>query len=199
MKILITVIFLFGALGLTAQTYEESILAYQDTLNMEFANPDESPLTPKALKKFKGLKFFPINEKYRVIAKVKRTPEAQPFQMKTSTSRLADYRKFADLVFEIDGESFSLEVYQNLRMLDDPEYHDYLFLPFTDLTNGESSYGGGRYISLSIPDGETMEIDFNKAYNPYCAYSSRYSCPIVPRQNRLLTNIEAGVKKPKKK
>jgi uncharacterized protein (DUF1684 family) len=70
-----------------------------------------------------------------------------------------------------------------------------LFLPFLDNTNGDTTYGGGRYIDLRIPEGDTIEIDFNKAYNPYCAYNSRYSCPIVPRENYLDTNIEAGVKK----
>ena len=82
--------------------------------------------------------------------------------------------------------------------MQDEEYKDYLFLPFLDDTNGEGSYGGGRYIDLRIPDSDTMIIDFNTAYNPYCAYNDRYSCPIVPRQNYLDVAIEAGVKAFKK-
>ena len=74
------------------------------------------------------------------------------------------------------------------------KYRDYLFLPFTDNTNGEQTYTGGRYIDLSIPDGDTIVVDFNKAYNPYCAYNKKYSCPIVPSVNNLDTEIRAGVK-----
>ena len=73
-------------------------------------------------------------------------------------------------------------------------YEDYLFLPFLDDTNGEESYGGGRYIDCRIPEGDTIEIDFNKAYNPYCAYNENYSCPIVPRENYLAIEVKAGVK-----
>ena len=70
---------------------------------------------------------------------------------------------------------------------------DYLFLPFIDDTNGEESYGGGRYIDLRIPEGDTIVIDFNKSYNPYCAYNDKYSCPIVPRINYLALEVRAGV------
>ena len=79
------------------------------------------------------------------------------------------------------------------------EYKDYLFFPFTDLTNGEESYSGGRYIDLHIPEGEEIVIDFNKAYNPYCAYASGFSCPIVPKENHLSLRITAGIKYQQKK
>ena len=81
-----------------------------------------------------------------------------------------------------------------MELLDDEEFVDYLFLPFTDLTNGEATYAGGRYIDLAIPDGDTLIIDFNKSYNPYCAYNKKYSCPIVPKVNHLEIDINAGVK-----
>ena len=71
---------------------------------------------------------------------------------------------------------------------------DHLFLPFTDNTNGVETYGGGRYIDLKIPAGNTINIDFNKAYNPYCAYSDKYSCPIPPPENHLDIEIKAGIK-----
>ena len=73
-------------------------------------------------------------------------------------------------------------------------YEDYLFLPYTDLTSGDGSYGGGKYLDLKTPEGNTIIIDFNKAYNPYCAYSHRYSCPVPPEENDLLVRIEAGVR-----
>jgi len=74
------------------------------------------------------------------------------------------------------------------------EYRDYLFLPFTDLTNGEQTYMGGRYLDLSIPEGDTIVLDFNRAYNPYCVYNKKYSCPLVPPVNALNTKISAGIK-----
>jgi uncharacterized protein (DUF1684 family) len=76
------------------------------------------------------------------------------------------------------------------------EYKKYLFIPFRDLTSGKESYGGGRYIDTEIPAGETLILDFNRAYNPYCAYSHRYSCPIPPEENTLKVEIRAGEKVP---
>ena len=85
-------------------------------------------------------------------------------------------------------------MYQSFPVSQDPEYIDYLFLPFTDLTSGDGSYGGGRFLDTTIPKGDTIVLDFNKAYNPYCAYNSAYSCPIPPKENDLLVRVEAGVK-----
>lgn len=171
---------------------------FQKKMNSEFKDASTSPLKTKDLKKFKGLEFFKFDSAYVVKAILKRTPNEKPFEMKTTTSRLPRYVKYAVLEFELKGESFKLDIFQNLNLMDDPEYVDYLFLPFLDETNGESSYGGGRYIELRIPEGDEILIDFNKAYNPYCAYNEKYSCPIVPRQNYLRTKVEAGVKAFKK-
>jgi uncharacterized protein (DUF1684 family) len=171
---------------------------FQKKMNSEFKDASTSPLKTKDLKKFKGLEFFKFDSAYVVKAILKRTPNEKPFEMKTTTSRLPRYVKYAVLEFELKGESFKLDIFQNLNLMDDPEYVDYLFLPFLDETNGESSYGGGRYIELRISEGDEILIDFNKAYNPYCAYNEKYSCPIVPRQNYLRTKVEAGVKAFKK-
>lgn len=171
---------------------------FQKKMNSEFKDASTSPLKTKDLKKFKGLEFFKFDSAYVVKAILKRTPNEKPFEMKTTTSRLPRYVKYAVLEFKLKGESFKLDIFQNLNLMDDPEYVDYLFLPFLDETNGESSYGGGRYIELRIPEGDEIFIDFNKAYNPYCAYNEKYSCPIVPRQNYLRTKVEAGVKAFKK-
>lgn len=196
-NLLLISIGLILSLGSNAQDttdYVTSIKTYQEELNTEFRNPDESPLEKKDLKKFTELQFWPIDEKYRVTAKVILAEERVPFNMPTTIPRKAIYWKYADLVFDIDGQTYSLEVYQSESSLNSEEYKDYLFLPFSDLTSGNGSYGGGRYVSLRLPEGVAIEIDFNKAYNPYCAYSSRFSCPLVPRVNRLTTRVEAGVK-----
>ena len=91
-----------------------------------------------------------------------------------------------------------MNLYQSLDLKKIEEYKDALFLPFTDLTSGVDSYGGGKYIDLKIPQGTTITIDFNRAYNPYCAYNHKYSCPIPPQENDLAIEIRAGVKKFKK-
>jgi uncharacterized protein len=162
----------------------------------EFANPESSILSENDLASFHGLSYFPISEKYRVaVKKVKKFKRKKVFEMTTTTDRRPLYRPFAVLFFEIDGIPCQLTVYQNLELMKKPGYEDYLFIPFTDLTSGDESYGGGRYLDFRISDLKEMRIDFNKAYNPYCAYNPKYSCPIPPSENALNVRIEAGVKK----
>ena len=177
-----------------AQEIPQSSKAFQEELNKQYGDPEESPLTKKDLKEFKGLPFFPIDNKYKVSASFKKTNNSKPFQMKTTTERLPTYKKFGEASFELEGKNYTLSIYQNLELKEKEEYKDYLFLPFTDATNGNDSYGGGRFLDLKIPDGNTIEIDFNKAYNPYCAYNYAYSCPVPPKENDLNVRIEAGVK-----
>jgi uncharacterized protein (DUF1684 family) len=171
---------------------------WQKKMNADFKDATKSPLKDSDRKKFKGLEFFKFDSIYMVKASLMRTPEAKPFKMKTTTERLPDYVKYGVVSFELNGEKHKLNIYQNLGLLEKPGYEDYLFLPFLDNTNGEESYGGGRYVEARIPEGNEVLIDFNTSYNPYCAYNEKYSCPIVPRENTLNTRIEAGVKAFKK-
>lgn len=168
---------------------------FQKNLNEEYLDPDESPLNKDDLKDFKSLDFFPINEKFVVSARFIRSENEQVFKMKTSTERLPEYIKFGELHFVLEGKDLKLNVYQNVDLIKKTGFEDYLFLPFSDLTSGKESYIGGRYIDLQIPKSSTMILDFNTAYNPYCAYNHLYSCPIVPLENDLNVAIEAGVKK----
>jgi len=193
-RILILLAFLQLSI-INAQTYEDTILEFQKDLNEEYKNPDESPLKKKDLKRFKGHKFFPIDEKYKVIANFERTKDADPFLMKTTTNRRPKYEVYGVATFQLDGKEYQLNIYQSHKLRETDEYKNYLFLPFTDLTNGDKTYGGGRFIDLEIPDGDSITIDFNKAYNPYCAYNAKYSCPIPPEENDLDIHILAGIKK----
>ncbi len=180
---------------------EDSLITsadFQQHLNEEFATKKTTPLTEEDLQTFKGLEFFEVNEKYIIEATFVRTTSASPFVMPTTTERKPIYVKYGELKFSLNGEEFTLNVYQSQRLLSDPKYKDYLFIPFTDLTNGESTYAGGRYLDFKIPTSSTVVIDFNRAYNPYCAYNAIYSCPIPPEENNLPIKIEAGVKKYKK-
>jgi len=176
----------------------KSILEHQKKMNAEYKDPEESPLPDKYRKNFDGLDFFAPDTNLVVTAKFVPAMHAEPFLMPTTTDRTPEYKLFGTAYFHLGGKEYSLEVYQNQQLKLEAEYRDYLFLPFLDETNGKESYAGGRYIDLSIPDGNTIEIDFNKAYNPYCAYSKRFSCPIVPVVNTLNIPIKAGVKKFKK-
>lgn len=168
---------------------------FQRSLNAEFKDASKSPLTEADRKEFEGLDFFKYDSTYVVQALFTRTENEQPFKMKTTTDRQPEYVKYGFVEFFLKGEIYQLNVYQGLDLKTEDGYEDYLFLPFLDETNGLESYGGGRYIDLRIPTGNTITIDFNSAYNPYCAYNHKYSCPLVPRENYLKTRIEAGVKK----
>ena len=171
---------------------------WQREMNADFKDATKSPLTEKDRATFSGLDFFKYDSTYVVTATLKLTPEAKKFKMKTSTDRLPEYVKYGVLSFDLKGKPYQLNMYQNIGLLEKEGYDDYLFLPFLDATNGDTTYGGGRYIECEIPKGNTMIINFNEAFNPYCAYSGRYSCPIVPQEDQLPMKIEAGVKAYKK-
>lgn len=195
MKKLFTAAALLSLSFMFAQECSEALSKEaQDKLNKEYADPKTSPLTKEDQKTFKELDFYPVDLQYCVTAKLKRTPDEKPFYMATTTGRKARYVKYGELTFTLAGKACKLDVYQSPDMVKMEAYKDYLFLPFTDETNGEGSYGGGRYIDLRLPEGDTIQIDFNKAYNPYCAYNHGYSCPIPPSHNKLALAVKAGVK-----
>ena len=168
--------------------------AYQIEQNNIFKDASKSPLKAKDLKNFKGLDFFSFDSSYVVMTSLKLKPNAKWFNMKTTTSRLSRERIYATANFELKGQQFSLNIYQGEENINSEEYKDYLFLPFLDNTNGKETYAGGRYINLKIPEDNIVQIDFNKAYNPLCAYNEKFSCPIVPRVNYLDLRVTAGVK-----
>ena len=167
---------------------------FQRELNSEYKDASKSPLKDKDRKHFEGLDFFSFDSTYVVKATLEPTPNSDWFNMKTTTDRVSKERVYGVLNFEMEDKYYQLNIYQGMDLMTKEGFEDYLFLPFLDETNGIESYGGGRYIDARIPEGDTLVIDFNKAYNPYCAYNDKYSCPIVPRTNYLKTRIEAGVK-----
>ncbi|NRB58490.1 MAG: DUF1684 domain-containing protein [Winogradskyella sp.] len=167
-------------------------------MNADFKDASKSPLKDKDRKNFVELDFFKFDSAYVVKSILKPTPDSDWFDMKTTTDRVSKERVYGIIEFELKGEIYQLNVYQESPD-EEGAMPDYLFLPFLDDTNGNGSYAGGRYIDLKIPEGDSIEVDFNKAFNPYCAYNEKYSCPIVPRENYVATRIEAGVKAFKKK
>jgi uncharacterized protein (DUF1684 family) len=167
---------------------------FQNALIAEYTDAKESPLSAKAKKTFKGIHFYPFNESYVVNAKFVRTPNEKSFQMSTSSGMRKTYVKYAEVIFTLDEKQYKLNVYQSQDLLQSADYKDYLFIPFTDATSGNDTYEGGRYIDLSITNKDSIVINFNKAYHPYCAYTDGYNCPIPPQENTLPIKIEAGVK-----
>lgn len=193
MKYLFFTLILAFAISTSLQAQEKAaVVAFQERINADFKDPEESPLLPEDRKNFESLDFFDFDPDFQVKAEFVRTPYELPFQMPTTTERTPVYVKYGTLYFSLKGRDYELNVYQNQKPK--PGYADYLFVPFTDQTNGEESYGGGRYLDLRSPlSGEVM-LDFNTAYNPYCAYNGKYSCPIPPEENHLDLRITAGVK-----
>mgnify|MGYP001954435609 CR=1 FL=1 len=175
--------------------------AYQQKLNASYKDASTSPLKKKDLKDFKGLDFFPVDSGFVVKAKLTKIDNAPVFEMATTTDRKPLYKEYGLLNFTIKGTNCVLTIYQSQDDLRDEKYRDYLFLAFTDDTSGEESYGGGRYMDVMISDiseNNTIVLNFNNTYNPYCAYNDEYSCPLTPRKNHLDIAIKAGVKNFKK-
>jgi uncharacterized protein (DUF1684 family) len=197
MTTILTLLFLvLFNLGFAQEKFDvAAVEKFRKDLNSEYADAKTSPLMAEDLAVFKTLDFYPINEKFFVVAKFIRTEKEKPFEMKTSTTRKPMYVKYGEAHFEIDGKSFQLNIYQNIELSKKEEYKDYLFLPFSDLTCGKESYIGGKYIDMKTPTTDTIVIDFNRSYNPLCAYNHKYSCPKVPLENDLKIEIKAGVKK----
>jgi len=142
------------------------------------------------------LKFFPIDSSYRVLCNFTPAKNAKWFSMKTSGTATQVYRKYGLLTFKIHDTLLQLNVYQSQSLMTSDDYADYLFIPFTDMTTGKESYTGGRYVDYKMGDirNNKLFLDFNKAYNPYCAYTTGYNCPIPPAENDLQISIKAGEK-----
>lgn len=140
---------------------------------------------------FDGPLYYPLDEKWRVPARLDRAaPETgEHVWLETSIGDLREFENYGTLVFEVEGQQHRLTAFRAVPPY--PDY-DYLFVPFRDATTGKETYPAGRYIDIPRYDGETYTLDFNAAYNPSCAYSPRYNCPYPPAQNRLGIPVEAG-------
>ena len=170
------------------KTYRDSILAWQQ----KYINTHEVVL--KNDRKF--LHFYPVDESYRVVASFKRIIDEKGFDMNTSSGIKKKHFIYGLLTFKLHDSLVHLYVYQSAALMKQEKLKDYLFVPFGDATSGFESYGGGRYMEFYIPDikNNTVVLDFNKAYNPYCAYTTGFNCPIPPMENLLKVAVPAGEK-----
>lgn len=150
-----------------------------------FGSHPQSPLTREQKQDFHGLSYFPENDALRLEVKVNEFDIKEKFDMQTSTGSVQPYEKFGRFEFMVDGQQVELTIYRG--------QHGF-FLPFVDSLAGDETYPAGRYLEPEPLPGSRFFVDFNVAYNPYCAYNEIWSCPITPAENRLKVAIRAGEK-----
>lgn len=174
-----------------ADTWAEELRAKREEKDSFFAEHPQSPIPPEERAAFDGLSYFEPTAEYRLDATVTVHDEPDPVEMETTADTIVRYLRLVTFEFEIDGETYTLAGYRQER--DDSET---LFVPFRDKTTGQQTYQGGRYMELEpdreLVDGDAVQLDFNLAYTPFCAYSDTFACPLPPEENWLETTIEAG-------
>jgi len=174
--------------------HESEVIEYRQKYFKQYIN---DPRAPYVAEDTVFLSFFPVDIHFRFNARVERETDPQPFDMALYSGITRKFIKYGTLTFTINESDYTLAVYQDISRGNNPLARAALFLPFKDKTNGEETYGGGRYFDLKVSDiGEDGRIvlDFNKAYNPWCAYADGYNCPIPPKENHLPIAIKAGEK-----
>jgi hypothetical protein len=173
----------------------KSQATYEDSLNNFLKLYVQDHEVVKGADK-KMMQFFSVSKQYRIAAAFERKENSEWFLMNTSGNNKQQYRVYGVITFVLNYTLVHLNVYQSKYLMTTKEYSESLFIPFTDKTSGFETYGGGRYIDLLIADirNNTYVIDFNKAYNPYCAYTAGYNCPVPPKENDLSIAVKAGEK-----
>lgn len=178
-----------------AGLYSE-IQDFQAEQNEHYLNKKTSPLTRKERRNFGGHEFYSVDLSYVVEAKFIKILKEDTVELMSSSGNVKYYRPYATISFEIGGIDCELTAYQSMRLRNIEEYKNYLLLPFRDATSGKSSYGGGRYLDIEITTDSTIVLNFNLAYNPYCAYTSGYNCTVPPEKNTLTAAVKAGLRAP---
>lgn len=171
------------------ENYYERLERERREKNSRFRTSETSPIPAVEKNTFSSLLYFRIDESYKVQASLERYEDGGNIIIPTSDGKKRTYTKFGKASFMLKGTPLSLTLYLHVG-----ESEELLFLPFADETSAEDTYGAGRYLDLEVPRGNEITLDFNLAYNPYCAYNNTYSCPLPPRENYLAIKVEAGEK-----
>lgn len=176
-----------------SDAYTTEIEHHRMEYKAEFIKDTRSPLREPD---FEFMHFYEADKDYNCTCEFERTPDAKPFKMSTVSGKTKIFTKYGIASCKVNVQSFDINIYASHQTQAIPGYEDYLFIPFKDLTSGEETYGGGRYIDLTKGDikNNKVKIDFNKCYNPWCMYSEGYNCPIPPIENHLNVSISAGEK-----
>jgi uncharacterized protein len=176
-----------------AQSYEDGITKFREQYIKDLLAEPRKPIQPSQVK---GISFFKADKSYCVEAMFTASPGAEPFLINTHSGKQKPFKEYGTLSFTLSGQQLVLHVYKSMDMINANAHAEELFIPFNDATNYDLTYGGGRYIDLLTTDikDNKVTLDFNKCYNPYCAYTDGFSCPIPPAENRLPVEIYAGEK-----
>lgn len=159
--------------------------AFRQAKDDFFARDAHSPLTREQKRSFRGLEYFPENPDLCFELPLEVFNSQDEIEIQTSSGDVQSYRRLGRLYFEVEGETVSLVLYQG--------QHGF-YLPFVDALSGSETYPAGRYLEPEELDNGLLLVDFNYAYNPYCAYNDRWSCPLTPFENRLKVALRAGEK-----
>ena len=168
--------------------YNQKILKARNAKDYYFKNSEGSPIEHK--EKFEALNYFEPDAKYKIHATLELLHDTNTLTIQRNDGKKEKYYRFAHARFQLENQDLQLTLLKSEEHKND----HFLFLPFTDQTNGKSTYQGGRYLDLEYKDSKELEIDFNFAYNPYCVYNYRFSCPLPPKENHLPVAIPAGEK-----
>src|SRR5688572_13765700 len=175
-----------------SEAYVASIQKMRAEKDNTMRNGSDSPFANDSLNSFEGLKYYPIDATYRIQATLTHIENKKAISLPTSDEKQKSYLEYAYAEFEMQGERNKLLI---LEIMDMGPYRGTLFLAFADKTSAVETYGAGRYLDIKkVPGSTSVILDFNEAYNPYCAYNDNYSCPFPPQENILNIRIEAGEK-----
>lgn len=176
---------------LTTDTYVANVEEHRRNIDALFSNEKASPLNDIDRAAFKGLEYFPIDKNFSVDARIEKYDSVRYLEIKHTLNRTYPFIVWGVAHFKLLNDSCKLTIYLTAEK---ESKTNMLFIPFKDASNGMETYGGGRYLDMEMPTGNTANLDFNLAYNPNCAYSDNWSCPLVPEENTLQTAVRAGVK-----
>lgn len=160
---------------------------FRDSKDRFFRTDRQSPLTREQKIGFAGLAYYPESTPLRVEAELAEPPNRDTITLETSTGDTQTYQRAGIVHFDVDGQPAQVTLFAT-------EHGDGFFLPFRDATSGNETYGAGRYLEVDPPTNGRVVVDFNNAYNPYCAYNAQWSCPLPPIENWLKVPIRAGEK-----
>lgn len=171
-------------------SYEEEVLSSRLKKDATFFDPDRTILRPKEQAKFTGLRYFAVDSTFRFHAQLERHADPPTVLIAKQTSGPVPYSHVGYVHIPYEGQTHRLSVFQNMEMDEGKAW-----IPFHDATSGSETYGGGRYLDIDLPEGDTAIVDFNLAYNPYCVYNAYdFNCAIPPAENRLPFAVKAGEK-----
>lgn len=169
-------------------SHDREILAWRAAKDIAFRSPQESPLLPEDRAAFTGLPYYPISAMYRMPARLEENRTSLVIELPTSSTEMRRMQRVGTLRFTLAGTPLALTAFAD----EGAQTITRLFVPFGDLTSGTETYGGGRYLELDRTPTGLYDLDFNRAYHPFCVYNINYVCPVPPRENRLDIAIRAG-------